>query len=256
MTRKLAPPEISDQGEGPAVILIHPLGADLRYWGELSLALEGYRLIAYNLPGHGGRPEVPGGYRIDELAEDLGAVMDGIDLTSAVIVGVSIGGLVVQAFAAEHPERVDHAFMVDTVSVYPEDFAANLAARADLVLAQGLAAVIESTLATWFTSDFLQRRPDIVGLVGAMLQSASPEGYAQACRALIDADLRSVAEHISCPSTIVCGSDDLPAFTEGSEWLNEAITGSRLRWLDGGRHAAALECSEDFAALLIDELAR
>lgn len=254
MTPPITWPDVVDQGNGPVMILIHPLGADHRYWDDLAHTLDGYRLIAYDLPGHGGRSTIPGGYRIEDLAEDLRELMDRLHLSSAILVGVSIGGLIVQAFAARYSERVTHAFMVDTVPVYPEDFAANLRQRADLVLTEGLSAVIEPTLSMWFTQDFIQDRPDITGLVESMLLSASPAGYAQACQALVEADLRTLAEDITCPCTVMCGTDDLPAFVKGSRWLHSQVQGSSIRWIEGGRHAAALECNEQFAAKLVDEL--
>lgn len=247
-------PEVVDKGDGPAVVLLHPLGADHRYWNALMGRLAGYRLIAYDLPGHGGRPEISDGYHIEDLATDLAGLLDRLDIRVASVVGVSIGGLVVQAFAAEYPDRINHAVMVDTVAVYPEGFAANLAARAELVVSEGQAAVISPTLDMWFTKGFLENEPEVADLVSQMILAASPEGYAQACRALIAADLRPLASQITVPSTVICGSDDLPAFTQGARWLHESIEGSRLEWLNEGRHAAALECGDRFAVILEDVL--
>lgn len=253
-------PEITESGAGHPVVLVHPLGADRRYWEGLRERLPDRRLIAYDLPGHGGRPPVGGEYEIADLAEDLIELLDRLGLSAASIVGVSIGGLVAQSVASRYPERTTSIIIVDSVAVYPSDFAANLAARAELVLAEGLDAVVEATLAMWFTAELLASpEPEdraLVALVKSMLHAASPEGYAQACNALVAADLTTAAGDIVAPTAVVCGSDDLPAFSEGAEWLHAAIPRATLTWLEGGRHAAALECADDFAAVLNGALPR
>ena len=83
-----------------------------------------------------------------------------------------------------------------------------------------------------------------------MLASAHPQGYAQACRALVAADLTASTPAIGVPTLILCGGDDLPAFTAGAQWLDEHMPDTRLSWLEGGRHGAVLECADSTLAEL------
>lgn len=248
--------EIRDLGEGHPVVLIHPLGANVHYWDGLVARLPDRRLISYNLPGHGGRAATPSGYRIEDLAEDLLRLLDSLGVQTASVVGVSIGGLVGQAFAASHPERIASLVLVDCVPVYSPEFAAALTARADLVQREGLTAVVQPTREMWFTAATARPDTELSALVEQMLLSADEVGYAQACAALVAADLTSVAGDIKADTTVVCGEDDLPVFVEGSRWLSDRIPGARLEWLAGGRHGASLECMPAFADILDEVLPR
>jgi len=244
----IAEPTIS--GEGPAVVLAHPLGADRRYWDSVVGSLHGRTLITYDLPGHGGTPPADAQYSIEELGEQLLSMMTDLGHQTFSIVGVSIGGLVAQAVGAVAPERLQSLVLADTVAVYPPDFAANLSARSVSVLETGTAGLVDATLAMWFTADYLAADGPGVGLVKSMLASAHPQGYAHACRALVAADLTSSTPQINVPTLVLCGSDDLPAFTAGARWLDEQMPDTRLSWLEGGRHGAVLECADSTLAEL------
>lgn len=249
-------PTIVDSGEGSPVVFIHPLGADHRFWDGLFPLIQGRRLISYDLPGHGGRSETMSGYQIQDLADDLEKLLDHCQIQSVSLVGVSIGGLVAQAFAAAHPDQTRSVVLVNTVAVYPESFAANLTARAKLVQEEGLESIIDATLNMWFTSEYLERDSETVQLVRSMLLTASPTGYAQACHALVSADLQSEVSQVTASTTIICGSEDLAAFTDGARWLHQAIGGSQLQWLEGSKHGAALESQTEFAEILESVLPR
>lgn len=240
----------SDVGNGVSTLLVHPLGADYRYWSPIVEHLPPGRSIAYNLPGHGGRPAPSAPYDIADLGDDAVRLLDSAGIEAARIVGVSIGGMVAQDVAARYPDRCIRIALVDTVPHYPPDFAANLTARAQLVREAGTAALVDATLALWFTTEFVADDPGATLLVTEMLSAASPDGYARACEALVSSDLRELAARIDVPTTIICGSNDVPAFIEGAGWLHEAIPHSTLHWVEGGRHAAAFERAADFGAIL------
>jgi 3-oxoadipate enol-lactonase len=94
-------------GTGAPLVLLHCLGVDHRFW-NFAFALESrFTLLRYDLPGHGATrvPERP--YSIEDLAEQLAALLHANRIRRARIAGISSGGLVAQSFAASHSERVD-----------------------------------------------------------------------------------------------------------------------------------------------------
>lgn len=107
---------VSDDGEGPAVVLLHGLTATRRYvvMGSKSLERGGHRVIAYDARGHGRSSPArqPHGYGYGELAADLLAVLDGLGIDRATLAGASMGAHTIAAFALEHPERVAAACLV------------------------------------------------------------------------------------------------------------------------------------------------
>jgi len=226
-----------------ALIAIHPLGADKSFWDAIEGRIPGVDLLRYDLPGHGMSPTPAAEYTIADLGEQVIGLMDESGLAEASLVGVSIGGLVAQYVAGRYPDRVDRIALIDTVAVYPSDVAANLTQRSETVRRLGMEPIVEPTLAMWFSAEFRESGNPIVTRTAQVLRAMDPESYARACDALVPADMTDLVARISAPVLVMCGDDDSPAFTEAAVWLDSQIPDSRLVWLTGGRHGAALECS-------------
>ena len=112
---------VSDGGGGPTagdpVVFVHGLGHDLGAWREqLDHLRPARRAVAYDQRGHGGsdRPR-DGVYTVAALADDLGAVVDALGLRRFVLVGHSLSGTVLTAYAGAHPERVSGLVYADAV---------------------------------------------------------------------------------------------------------------------------------------------
>jgi pimeloyl-ACP methyl ester carboxylesterase len=101
---------VTDDGAGPAVVLLHGLTATRRYvvMGSSALQRSGHRVIAYDARGHGhsSPAQDPGAYTYDDLASDLEAVLDGAEVERAVLAGASMGAHTLLSFALRRPERV------------------------------------------------------------------------------------------------------------------------------------------------------
>jgi pimeloyl-ACP methyl ester carboxylesterase len=113
---------VFEEGEGPAVVLLHGLTATHRYvvMGSKALPRDGFRVVGYDARGHGASSPAPD-YSYAALASDLGAVLDALDLSCAVLAGASMGAHTALRFALEAPDRVagivaiTPAFMPDAV---------------------------------------------------------------------------------------------------------------------------------------------
>jgi len=98
---------VFEEGDGPAVVLLHGLTATHRYvvMGSNGLTRDGFRTITYDARGHGGSSPAPD-YSYAALAGDLGAVLDALEIDRAVLAGASMGAHTLLRFALEAPERV------------------------------------------------------------------------------------------------------------------------------------------------------
>jgi 3-oxoadipate enol-lactonase len=237
-------------GDGPPVVLLHPLGVDRTVWRPVQVALPGFRFLSYDLPGHGSTPAPQTRCTVQDLSDQLADLLRTADVGPAHVVGVSLGGLVAQALAARQPELVDHLVVVDAVAAYPAAMRDMWGDRASLVREHGIEPVVEPTLELWFTSGALERDDSAVRAVRRLLLDADPEGYARACEVLESADTTHLLRSITAPTLVVCGEDDAPAFTAAAPRLADSITDARLAWLTGARHAGAVEHPAAFAALL------
>jgi 3-oxoadipate enol-lactonase len=238
-------------GSGPPLVLVHCLGVDHRMWEVHARRLaRRFRVLTYDLPGHGATPVPAGPYTIEDLSAQLGALLRREGLGRVHLAGMSLGGLVAQHFAAAQPGQVDRLILADTTARYVDDMRAMWVQRAKEARAAGTASLTAGILKIWFTADFAAQDPPAVRFVRECFARTPGEGYALACEALGAADLRPLVPAIRAPTLIVCGDQDIPSFLDSARWLHSTIPGSRLEWLSPAKHASPLEHPEEFVRLV------
>lgn len=243
-------PRLHSTGDGPPLFLLHPLAVDRHVWDDVVADLDGFRVLTYDLPGHGESPAPTSRTTIEEITGQLVRMLDEAGLDRVHVVGVSLGGLVAQTLAASHPERVDHLVVVDAVATYPEALRQQWRDRQSSAREQGMEHLVEPTLNLWFTADALAAGGREVDYVRKTVRAADPEGYARTCEALEVVDLSEDVHRITAPTLVICGQDDAPPFVAAAPWFAETIPGARLVWLAPARHAGALEQRAQFVQAL------
>ena len=242
-------------GSGPAVVLLHCLGVDHHFWDDTLTRLGGaFDVLRYDLPGHGASPVPRAGYSIEDLSEQLARILDRERIERAHVVGISLGGLIAQHFAATYPHRVHRLVLVDTTPRYTDELKQMWVERAAIARTHGVKALVDPLLTIWFSDAFVAANPPAVQYVRDVLTRTSGHGYAQACEALAAADVRALAARISAPTRVVCGDDDIPSFRDAAHWLATEIPNATLAWLPRARHASVLEQPEAFSSLLLQDL--
>lgn len=243
-------------GRGTPLVMLHCLGMSHRLWDGLAPLGDTFELIAYDFPGHGETP-VPPPYGIEDLADQLAGVLRANGIGRAHVMGLSLGGLVAQQFAAAYPAMVDRLVLADTTPGYAEDARASTLARGAAARRDGTASVLPIVETIWFTAAFAQRQPTPpeVQLVRDVVGGCPPEGYALACEALAAADLLDLAEEIQAPTLVLCGTEESLAFREAAEWLASHIRGARLAYVPDAAHASVLEQPAWFMRALRTHLA-
>jgi pimeloyl-ACP methyl ester carboxylesterase len=247
----LPEPELHRTGEGPAVLLLHPLGVDRSFWDGVLPALDGFEVLTYDFPGHGRTPTPAEPYTIEELADQARSLLAGAGYDRVDVVGVSLGGLVAQQMAADAPELVRRLVVVDAVAVYPQALRDMWRDRATRAPVEGLEPFLEPTLGLWFTADRVAEDGPVVDAVRRAFLAGDPRGYALACRALEQADVTGVLDRITAPTLVVCGEDDAPPFTAAARDLGERLPDARVVWLSPARHAGVLEQPDQFRDALL-----
>ncbi|HEX2940320.1 MAG TPA: alpha/beta fold hydrolase [Rhodopila sp.] len=231
------------RGHGPALVMLHCLGMDHHLWDGLGGLADTFELIAYDFPGHGETPVPATGYEIEDLSEQLAAVLQQAGIARAHVMGISLGGLVAQHFAATNPAVVERLVLCDTTPCYGEEAKANWPVRAAAARQNGTASLLPAVEKTWFTDGFRARSPvpPEIRLVRDTFARCPGEGYALACEALGAADLVDLAGEIHAPTLVLCGSDETLAFREAAEWLAANIAGAKLAYIPDAAHASVLE---------------
>lgn len=228
-------------GHGSPLVLLHCLGVDRHFWNFCADLAPHFTLLRYDLPGHGETAVPAAPYGIEDLAAQLADVVAAHNIGRAHVAGISLGGLIAQAFAASRPELLDRLILVDTTPRYTDELRAMWDARAATARSEGVATMLDDLLKIWFSADALARDEQGVRYVRAALARCSGEGYALACEALKAADLRPLAPKITARTLVVCGDDDIPSFLQAARWLASSIPNAELAWIAGAKHASVLE---------------
>ena len=239
-------------GTGPPLVLLHCLGVDHRFWDFAAPLADRFTLLRYDLPGHGETPVPKAPYRIADLSEQLADILRGRGIARVCVAGISLGGLIAQHFAANHPESVEKLVLIDTTPRYTDELRAMWVERAATARTAGVGAMVPGLLKIWFSDACLADDPPGVRYVRETLEQTSGEGYALACEALGAADLRAEARKIKAPTLIICGENDIPSFLDSARWLAANIAGAKLAWLPRARHASVIE-RPDLAVTLLRE---
>lgn len=233
-----------DGPEGaPVVAFSNSLGATLEMWDALLAHLGGnYRILRYDTRGHGGSATRDERTEIADLAGDLAGVMDALGIGKAHLVGLSLGGMTVQALASRMPERALSATLMATAAFMPSG--ATWEERARTVRAQGTAAVVEATLGRWFTPGFAEREPGTVQAVRDRFVSCDAVGYAVCCGAIGGMDLRPQLAALTAPTLVMAGRDDPSTPPAMAEEICAHIPQAELVVLPRAAHLLAVEQPE------------
>jgi 3-oxoadipate enol-lactonase len=240
---------IEAAGARPALVFVNSLGTDLRIWqATLAHLAGGATALTYDLRGHGLTDVGRTPYTIATLANDLAALMDHAGVRSAIVCGISLGGLVAQQLHAARPDLVEALVLCNTAAKIGEASLWN--ARIAAIEAGGMAAVADSVLARWFAPDYKSKRPTEFAGYRNMLIRQPVDGYIAACAALATADLTAYAEKIDVPTLCITGDMDSSIPPQLMADLARSIPGARLDTIGNCGHLPCIEQPERLAGLL------
>ena len=246
-----------DEGHGPAVVLLHSLGTDRTMWDGVTPLLVGggFRVIRPDLRGHGRSERPTDAYSLDDFADDLAQLQDWLEIATPHVVGLSLGGMIAQAFALRYPGRARSLVLADTTAEYPTAGRAIMEERAALAEREGMASVVEPTIGRWFTEGFTASHPAVVDRYRSLIRSNDPHAYAASARAVASVAYRERLGEIDVPTLVVVGEHDA-RLRPASEALVAAIPGAELALIDGGRHLFLWEVPEQVTPVVDAFLAR
>ncbi|SMQ85327.1 3-oxoadipate enol-lactonase [Devosia lucknowensis] len=236
----------------PALVFVNSLGTDARIWDEvIALLSQTYLCLSYDKRGHGISDVPVGDYSLDDHLDDLSGLLDHTGIDGAVLVGVSIGGIIAEGMALRAPHRV-HGLVLCCTAPRMGD-APMWTARIETVRGAGLGAMVDAIMERWFSPTFRAERTEELGGWRNLFLRTDPEGYANTCATLRDTDLTDAISAIAAPTLIVGGDADLAAPLDLVR-NGLAIPGSRLEVLPGVGHIPSIEQPAILGRLIDDFL--
>ncbi|MCJ2032815.1 3-oxoadipate enol-lactonase [Methylobacterium sp. J-068] len=247
--------DLSGPSGAPVVAFSNSLGTGMAMWDGVVPSLRGrYRILRYDTRGHGGSQTRDEPASIGDLAGDLLGLLDALGIARAHLVGLSLGGMTVQALASAEPDRVLSLTLMATAAHLPSEASWN--ERAATVRAEGTGAIVEATLGRWFTPGFAERAPDLVGPVRDGFVATDDAGYAICCGAIAGMDLRPVLRWITAPTLVIAGRDDPATPPAMAEEICAGIRWAELVVIPRAAHLLAVERAEVASAHLLGFLDR
>jgi 3-oxoadipate enol-lactonase len=229
-------------GSGHPLVLLHPLALSGAVWGTFAQRLAGsFDVIAADARGHGASGWDGEPFGIDDLGDDVAALLDGLALDSAHVVGMSMGGSTAVSFAGRYPDRVTGMALADTTAWYGDDAPRTWAERAAGVLARPREQQVPFQADRWFTEGFRQRNPAEVNRVVGIFLRTSSLAHAQACRALGTMDSRGLLAKITARTLVLTGEEDYATPPPMGAAIAGGVPDGEARVLPALRHLSLVE---------------
>ena len=251
------PMAYTDTGVGRPVVLLHGYPFNRSLWNEQVAALStSCRVITPDLRGFGESDASPGSATMNRMAQDVAQLMDHLEITRAVIGGLSMGGYVTLAFYKQFPSRVRALILADTrAQADTEEAKQTRAQQAEKALSEGMAGIADAMLPKLLTPETVSKRPEIVKRVRDMMLKTKPEGAASALLGMAEReDQTELLARITSQTLIIVGAEDALTPVADSEKMHGAISGSRLVVLENAGHVSNVERTGKFNEALMDFL--
>ncbi|TFB71933.1 4-carboxymuconolactone decarboxylase [Cryobacterium glaciale] len=235
----------------PLVVLGSSLGTTTSLWdGVVGPLAETYRVLRFDLPGHGASPAASHPFTLAGLADAVIALVDSVGGGSFHYAGISLGGAVGLELAVRHPDRLLSLGVICSGPKIgtPEGWRE----RAAQIRGSGTPSVVVSSAQRWFAPGFLERDTAAGSAALNELSAVNDESYALCCEALADYDATDAVGGIHTPVLCASGEFDVATPTDILVNLAASIPAARHELIRGAAHLPALERPAEVAALLLD----
>ncbi len=225
---------------------------------QVEFLKQGFRVVTYDIRGHGESDVGDGQYTMELFADDLIGILDSLKTEKAVLCGLSMGGYIALRAVEKRQERVEGLILCDTKAEADSNEAKlKRAATIRSVKDQGMKPFIESQIHALLAPQTITKNPAIVETVRRMIQRNSPLGICGALLAMAGrTDTSTFLPGLKIPTLILVGENDTLTPPEVSKSMHGKIPHSTMHIIQRAGHLSNLENTEDFNRHLSDFLSR
>ena len=240
------------EGKGPALILIHGIGAARDAWRFMVPRLrEHFTVITYDLRGHGVSPMPDGEFGLDELVADLERVRQRSGFEKAHFAGHSLGGQIAPAYARQYPGHVLCLGLLSTAAFRNEDDSAKVWGVVRAMQENGIPQVLETLTARWFTDDYIAANPDLVARRLKQVVETDPGVFMNVFRIYAGTEMGPWLHDITAPSLVLTGENDGGCNPRLNKLIAAALPLSELVILPRYKHSILVEAANEVSDNLI-----
>lgn len=245
--------QLDGPANAPVVVFANSLGTTLSMWdSQIPTLSQRFRVLRYDMRGHGLTAVTPGPYTIARLAQDVLGLLDSLKVAQAHFCGISVGGAIGQWLGVNSSDRFrslalsNTAARIGTVDGWDT--------RIKTVREGGMASVADAVVSRWFTESFVKRSPAKVEATRQMLLHTPPEGYVATCAALREMDQRETVAQVSVPTLVIAGENDAVTTPDDARFLTDRIKGAQFVELNAA-HLSNIEDADAFTSALVNFIA-
>jgi len=249
--------DLNGPADAPVIVLVHGLGLNRHVWEKFSSRFaHRYRVLSYDLYGHGESAPPPGTPSLTMFSEQLLGLLDELGIDRCSIIGFSLGGMINRRFAMDHPERLRAMAILNSPHERDPEAQTLVEKRALDSAAGGPGATLDATIERWFTAEFIAANPEFIATVRGWVLANDPESYAL-CRQVLAfgvVELIRPQPPISHPTLIITCENDSGSTPAMSQGIASEIDGAQVIIAPGLQHMGLCENPSFFVAALVEFL--
>jgi 3-oxoadipate enol-lactonase len=243
--------EVSGKEGAPWLVLSHSLACSVRMWDpQVAAFKDRYRILNYDMRGHGSSAAPKGPYTLDMLADDVAALMKEQRIERCKFIGLSIGGMIGQHLALRQTKHFEKMVLADTGHTQPPEALKQWEERIQIAQTKGMKALVPSTMERWFTPAFRESAP--AKKIADIIAATPVAGYIGCGQAIMKLATTARLKDIKLPVLALTGEADPAA--PGTKYVGEHVPGAKFVSIAQAAHISNIEQPEKFNQALRDFL--
>jgi 3-oxoadipate enol-lactonase len=236
----------NDEGpdQAPVIIFIHGFPFNKSMWDrQMNTLRDNYRVIAYDIRGHGNSDEGTEDFSIELFARDLTALMDTLKINTALLCGLSLGGYIALYAVENYPDRFYALVLSDTQCIADSPEAREKRKLTiESIKENGVENYAGVSIKNLFAPSAFTTHTEEIAAVQKMIVNTSKQTLIKTLVALANRNESCSKLHeIQVPVLIMAGKEDIITPPEASLFMHKKIQKSRMYVLDDSGHLANIE---------------
>jgi 3-oxoadipate enol-lactonase len=235
--------------EAPVILFIHGFPFNKQMWrGQVDALKEDFRVIAYDVRGHGGSAIGDVDFSVDLFVSDLINLLDALKIEKVILCGLSMGGYIALRALEQHAHRFSALLLCDTQCVADSKEGKEKRMKAiESIQTHGVPMYAKASIMNLFAEESFKTRPDVIGAIQRVIQQTSADTLCRTLAALAQRnETCSRLEEIKIPTLILVGREDKITPVTAARFMHERIKNSTLTIIDHAGHLTNLENPADF----------
>jgi len=237
--------ELSGKEGAPWLVLSHSLACSVRMWDPQVEAFQSrFRILNYDMRGHGASSAPQGPYTLDMLADDVLGLLAFLRIKQASYCGLSIGGMIGQTLALKAPGSFTKMVLADTTHTQPPEALKQWEERIAIAKSKGMAGLVDGTMERWFTEPYRKRNSPEFQKIRDLVLKTPVAGFVGCGQAIMKLNTTARLKDIKLPVLAITGEQDGAA--PGTKYIGEHVPGAKYVGIPQAAHIANIEQPEAF----------